>query len=366
MIFKIKRLKSRICIIHQIPKKFFNNLESARRFDDNLFPDWFNVFDRTALRAKFETVYNKYKAIQTPRNRLRIIEAFTNNNKIFELCQNSPDTDPVKIKSLPKRIQKPLRILFEHLYDESIHHPGFLELVGNDTIRKAMLRFQDDNGYSIICPFCGLETFLILDGQRQPSLDHWLPKAVFPQSAVNFNNLVPMGNACNAAPAKGVKPVIYADNTNNRTAAYYPYREHAGVDMRFTFINEPAASNINKNDWRFQIMPADAADTDIFNSWLSIFNIQKRYDGFFEYLFDGSRWERHYRKYLEDNEIAPADNIAGLKESFRKWKNNFNAYAQPGALLYVHFIDYLINRASDGFLYGIGRFINNNFQMPAV
>lgn len=353
MITKVEKLSTRIGLIQQIPKMFFRNIENSLVFGNHLFPAWANtLFERTHLQRKFLLVFNKYKAIKTKKSRDRIVAAFDHSNRIKDLCNNSAGSQIIEINDLPKSIRKAIEELFEYLYIKAINYPQFNIYVG-DSVNLAIDRFIIKNGIEV-CPFCGIEGFINIAGQARLELDHWLCRSLFPMSAVNFNNLFPIGSACNARPAKGSLNIL-VDNpaTKNRIQAYYPYLAHNGLNISFLFINEPTIAGISDADWRFALNPISAADQSIFDSWNSTLNISIRYKDYHrKNIFP--MWEADYKRFIEDDhDLRHAQTIVELKANFRIWRASFPLKGRPGAILYRSFIDYLINRAQDPYLYGL-------------
>ena len=353
MITRLNRLTTGISIIQEIPEMFFREIENSTAFGNHLFPIWFQtVFGATSLNKKFEAVYNKYKAIKNKANRDKIVSAFTYNNQIESLCNNQVGSLIIELSNLPKSIEKELDTLFLHLYNSGINYHLF-ESHAADTLKKAIDRFIITNGIEV-CPFCGLEGFLNIEGQSRIALDHWLCKDLFPMSAVNFDNLFPIGSKCNERPAKGSKNILI-DNpvTKNRIEAFYPYLAHNGISTTFRFINEPTISGISDSDWVFSMKPINAAEQNIFNSWNSTLNISIRYlDYHRKNIFP--MWEADYRRYIEDDhDIKHAQTIDELKNNFRLWKASFPIKGRPGAILYRSFIDNLINNSSNAYLYSL-------------
>lgn len=352
IITQIHKTKTRLSIINNIPKKFFLKIEESENFGNHLFPSGIiDVFDNTTLKNKFEEVYNVYKGIINPILRLRIVNAFTQSNKIEELCSNAPNTEMVLLNDLPLVIRPSIDKLFLYLYNSAINYHEF-QTYTNDTLRKTIDRFIINNKI-VICPFCGLESFTNIEGQARLSLDHWLCKDFFPMSAVNLNNLVPIGQSCNQRPAKGNKNVLL-DELNNRINAYYPYSSHNGINVTFNFINEPNGHNIENANWSLIIEPVNPIDNSRFQNWMSIMNIDIRFKDF---LRKGvfPLWEVDYIEHIsdDDNDLAPATNIDELRYNFSNWKSTFKIKGRPGSLIYRAFIDYLIERASNEYLTGL-------------
>lgn len=362
MIIQIKKINSRLAIIHNAPKLFFKRIEDSNSFGNHLFPSWISIFDNTDLKLKFEDVYNKYKRIKSKRERDKIVNAFFHTNQVFKLCDKDAHTLMIELGELHHSIRNSIKELFLYLYNKSINYNDFIAYVGGDNISKIIKLFIKENGI-LVCPICGLESFSVIDGQVRPSLDHWLYKAKFPMASVNFNNLVPMGDACNRAPAKGAKNVLIDQNTNNRTVAYHPYIPHSGISTSFCFINEPSINGISDSDWSYSMVAQNHLEQDKFLNWCCIFNIERRYKDFFRTLIF-EMWEEEYKEFVEDDDsgLSHAETILELKNNLKIWKSTFQIKKRPGATQYRDFIDFLINQASDAYLYGIGRNLENTVK----
>jgi hypothetical protein len=354
MITTLEKVKTRVAIIHNIPKKFFEEIEASVAFGDHLFPSWANtVFAPTDLKAKFRAVYNKYKSIKTKVNRDRIVNTFIHSNQIENLCANTPGVLMITLDDLPASIRKDIDKLFLYLYNTAVKYHGF-ETYVNDTVRESINRFIVKNKM-VVCPFCALESYTNIEGQARLPLDHWLNKDKFPMVSVNFNNLVPIGKDCNPRPAKGDKNVLVDQAPPNaRITAYYPYQNHGETNPVFNFVNEPSVNPIADADWTFSLTPNNPLEQNIFDNWVSTMNITTRYlDYFRKNIFP--MWENDYIEFINDpdNNYAHAQNILELKANFGFWRSTFKTKARPGAFLYRSFIDYLINRASNAYLQGL-------------
>jgi len=353
MITRLQRLNTGLSILQEIPSAFFMAVENSVAFGNHLFPAWADgVFSATSLVNKFEAVYIKYKAIKTKANRDKIVNAFTHNNRIEDLCSNQTGALVIELNDLPKVIHKELDALFLYLYNNALNYHLFQTHV-TDTLKDSIDRFIRENGLEV-CPFCGLEGFLNIEGQSRIALDHWLCKDLFPMSAVNFDNLFPIGHDCNGRATKGSKNILIdGAATKIRVKAYYPYLAHGGITSSFGFVNEPTIHGISDADWNYTIEPRNMAEQDIFDSWCSTLNIPTRYlDYHRKNIFP--LWEADYKRFIEDDhEIGHAQTIDELRNNFRIWKASFPTKGRPGAILYRSFIDYLINNASNGYLYGL-------------
>lgn len=226
------------------------------------------------------------------------------------------------LDDLPACIRNDLDTLFLYLYNSAINYTPF-ETYVSDTLKKAIDNFIRINGIAI-CPFCGLEGFLNIEGQSRIALDHWLCKDLFPMAAVNFDNLFPIGHDCNGRATKGSKNILIdSPETKNRVKAYYPYLNHGGITSSFNFVNEPTINGISDTDWDYSINLAISTEQDIYDSWNSIMNISFRYlDYFRKNVF--LMWEADYKEFInEDHDMEHAQTIDELKENFKRWRAAF-------------------------------------------
>jgi len=353
MITKLQRLETKLKIIQEIPELFFSEIEDSTSFGDHLFPGWTNaVFRATSLKQKFELVYNKYKSIKTKTTREKIINSFVHSNQIENLCNNQTGLLIIELKELPKKIRKELDNLFLYLYNTALNYHIF-ETHVSETLKESIDAFILNNELEV-CPLCGIEGFLNLEGQSRIALDHWLCKDLFPMASVNFNNLFPIGAKCNERPAKGTKNILWDNNSpKNRVKAYYPYMNHSGISTSFNFINEPSIAGIKDEDWEFKLDPTNPLEIEIFNSWDATLNIKTRYLGYLrKNIF--LMWENRYKRYIEKHpHLEHANSIDELKTNFEHWKSTFDLKAVAGSIVYIPFIDFLINNASDAYLFGL-------------
>jgi hypothetical protein len=350
MLFNIVPLVSQLSRIQEIPSTFFQNIEASAIFDDNLFPAWTDTaFAATDLKAKFKTIYNKYKLIADPLERLKIRNAFLHGNQIQNLCNNQVGVLCIELNDLDESIRTEIDSTFQYLYKTAINYHGFTEFV-NDNLSTAIDRFILANDMQV-CPFCGLEGYTNLEGQSRIALDHWLCIDLFPFVAVNFDNLIPIGSKCNERPAKGDTNIL-KDEHGGRIRAYYPFLNHHRINTTFAYINEPSIVPLTDVDWVLNLIPNDPGEQYLFDSWNSIFNILVRYRDYFRKVIH-PLWENDYKRFIEDAGIGHADDTTELKEKFRIWRASFPLKARIASILYKAFIDNMINNTSEAYLFSL-------------
>jgi hypothetical protein len=350
MLINLVPLNTPLSRIQEIPTTFFQNIEEAEVFDDNLFPPWTDTaFSETDLKKKFKSIYDKYKLLVDPLERQKVINAFINNNLIANLCNNDAGTICIVLRELHESIRTEIDTAFLYLYKTAINYHGFETFV-NDNVSKAIDRFIESNRMQV-CPFCGLEGYSNLEGQSRIPLDHWLCKDLFPVTAVNFDNLIPIGTKCNERPAKGDTNILL-DDLGNRKRSFYPFVVHHEVVATFRYNALPSLNPMIDADWDLTIAPTEPMEQELFNSWNSVFNILTRYKDYYrKYVYP--LWENEYKAYIEDAGIGHAQNVEELKDKFRLWRASFPLRSRSASLLYRVFIDNMVNNVSDAYLYSL-------------
>lgn len=355
MITKIKHYRSRLAIIHNIPKIFFRKIDTANEFSDDLFPSWaVTVFKDTDLKKKFKKVYDDYKALPTNDKRLLVQECFKNTNKVQDLCEDTPVGIPIfTISHLPKNIQESIKTLFLYLYNNALKYQGFEKFV-DSSISKSIDKYLQINGNIQVCPFCGIESYFNIDGQARLPLDHWLDKSEYPVASVNYKNLIPIGSVCNGSGVKGNKNILLDGNKRRFDKVYYPLLKDLKIKVSFRFIDEPNTHEFPDDIWEINITTEDPNDQIYIESWDWIINLQKRYISYFKNIIFPC-WESTYKDFVDDpdNELSHASDELTFKNNLKKWKGSFKIKGEPGAILHRAFIDYLINDASMAYLYGL-------------
>lgn len=354
MITKIKHYRSRLAIIHNIPKSFFRKIDTSTEFNDDLFPSWaITVFADTDLTKKFKKVYDDYKGLANDDQRQKVQNCFKNTNKIQELCEDTPAGIVIyTLNHLPRAIQESIKTLFLYLYGSALEYHGFEEFV-DSSVSKSIDNYLRINSIQV-CPFCGIESYLNLEGQARLPLDHWLDKSEYPVASVNHKNLIPIGTNCNARGVKGSKNILLNGTNRRHPKVYYPLLKDLQVSVSFKFITEPKAVDFPDNSWKIEIKTNNPNDQIYIQSWDWIMNLKKRYKSYFKtHIFPC--WESEYKTFIieSNGELSHANTINDFRENLINWKRFYRVKGQPGAILYRAFIDYLLNRASDAYLTGL-------------
>lgn len=361
LVTNLQPMKTALSKLKEIPDTFFTKLEAAKHFDDDLFPSWLLdskgnqiIFGKaTELRNRFKAIFEKYKAITNKDERKKIVDTYFDTNKISSLCNNDDQLHCFKLTDLPEEIRKEIDVAFLYLYASALNHPPFEEFV-NANITDSLKDFAKANAIDI-CPFCGLEMLLQIEGQARLPLDHWLNKDSFPFASINFDNLVPIGTDCNSKGVKGCKDVLKDIKLRPKKRAFYPYAVHQGFNILITCTEQPNIDN-EYGSWNFSVTPNNHTEADLFESWNYIFNISTRYKSYFDdYLI--LNWKTRYIEFIKNDEdgidVVHAQNIDEFKYNLRQWKRTFKVKRIPASRIYLRFIDYLLDEATNEYLFGV-------------
>lgn len=220
-------------------------------------------------------------------------EGYSNNNNIEGLC-----TDKTIQPLLYKQIETEhpdLAKLFKSFYGNLYGSNSPFNLVIFGDLKKKLIpdhyfKLMEANKREV-CPFCGL---LHLKGNNhgcREAYDHYLPKAIFPFSPVNFKNLAPMCNECNSSykttkiPIEKSNPV---EDEETRKLAFYPYAEESPNIEFQVQINTADINSLCPDDIQIEIS-SDGNDEQV-ESWIRVFGLEERYKASLCSPDDGKAW----------------------------------------------------------------------------
>lgn len=225
----------------------------------------------------------------TPVDRKIIQDTLTNQNKIADLLNGTEQIQVIN-QTYPNVHEKAKDLFvfcFEKLTDLNVRASQY----------NLIFRSLADK----ICPFCGIERVMNPEETAQDQ-DHYLAKSIYPFSAINLRNLVPMCRCCNRDYKKDID--VIQNKLGVRRRAFDPYN---CVPPQIT-LNQTVVcvdSSPIKFEWSIEFLTSvNEAET-----WNAVFDIRTRYkrDVLDEY-FD--RWIRGFadkcskdraRKLLSDN-----------------------------------------------------------------
>jgi hypothetical protein len=224
--------------------------------------------------------------------------------KLFNLIRESNDIEnicmghykPKILDNTTKGVYGVLRGLFIDLYDQVLNGAPFNEHYST-TLRSHFDDFSILNSSITLCPLCGIGELKKHTDATRDQYDHYFPKAIYPLSAVNFKNLVPVCKECNSFDVKGETDTINV-STNNKLFFLYD-SQHKGITVTFEItVDDIYPENIQ---WDINFSNPDNKKDEI-ESWKTIYHIDSRYKGFVSARIE--KWYRHYWEFINDSDLA--------------------------------------------------------------
>lgn len=174
----------------------------------------------------------------TPEQRHDLLDAVRHDIG-FE-AYRADDSFEFQFQRLDPEVRKAGKKLLCSMYDQVFRKDGFKLDDSSLANRKSWEQaFRDANGELELCPACLMSIWEEpVDDRSMVDLDHFLPKAVYPQLAVHGLNLVPLCKGCNS-PVKGQQDPL-APGSGRLPSIWFPY-EAAGMeeaDLAFKVTNE--------------------------------------------------------------------------------------------------------------------------------
>jgi hypothetical protein len=351
MLFELTYIEDDINKINDVTSFFFSSTLELGVFSDLLVPDWFRpVFNGSpVLRNKFSLVFDLYHPLALDVKEA-ILQGIENDTDISTLCSDLSQK-PIFTSVQYKFAHEAIKDLFDHLYSDTLQKSALLNQAIGSSINSHFIKWKESNAFSV-CPFCGLENYTSVEGTNRDPYDHWLCKSKYPLSAVNFKNLIPIGDKCNQTSVKGEKDILHTDaEATIRRISFYPYFKHSGVKISLSCIIPPTAGY--KGEWDVIIVSNDPIDQNKVETWVEVFNLKIRYLSWIKLYLD--LWKDEFALYLEKNEIVLTATIEYVKEVIKNWKKSlFSMKIFPGVLLLEAYIEYLLNDADQSFVFAFG------------
>lgn len=169
-----------------------------------------------------------------------------------------------------------------------------------------------------ICPYCGRSYIYYADHPTKsnpntmvkPSIDHFLPKDVYPYLAVNYYNLIPSCTTCNNSPCKWTNDPI--GNTHDKEYLMHPYFFD---DNKISFSYKPTTRLYDKSYIKV-LMDCDNADLDLgYKTWLNLDQFYGKHNGMVKNLYvQLVGLQKAYQNYTGKTFSVPKDFIDRLPE----------------------------------------------------
>ena len=218
------------------------------------------TYNGNPLKDEVERIYEIFKGL-TPAVRTQVSEAFKTNNDIESLCNG---ITPVYLQALPDVVKDNIKPLFKWSYETLLEN----KLVAGDKMDyyNQLIIKNDFN----TCPCCGLIDFEPANSIRREAYDHYLPKATYPFTSVNFKNLIPLCYKCNSDRKSTKDPI------ENDRISFYPFStadHNIEIKLNYTADIDDDTKGLNFNDLEIIL----AGETDKIETWNWLFDIKDRY-----------------------------------------------------------------------------------------
>lgn len=275
MLLKSPLVNNGIEKLHNETSYFMTQIRPASKWSKSLFHKEFYdavVSVNPALEARYKTFFKEFKNLPVSRKN-EIIDEFTSHNSVRDLCRETQTITRHWCDPLYPKFAKAVNSLFVFMYEETLDRTSFKSFSGQSL--SDHYKAYRQACASSMCPFCGLEDYIDLHPELEgrDAYDHYLYKAGYPFAAVNPANLFPMCHECNTRFKKS-QDVLFKDDKVTRRRAAYPPDDNFDISIQIEdALLTPPKVLISLN------APANAQVTEKFNTWMSLLNIQKRYEG---------------------------------------------------------------------------------------
>ena len=244
----------------------------SQRCVNKLDTNFRKIYDKYKwLKISINDIYKECKSLSLTEKQL-ISNAFVANNRIEELCNGSQI--PVYLTSLPALVENKMKPLFIAMYEVLLERksvPG--------TKMNYYKAIQEENSFAN-CPCCGYMPFENVFSTAREDLDHFFPKATYPFSSINFNNLSPLCNKCNSDFKGDTDPI------ENNLQSFYTYQTNEtsikiDVSLDSEFINyaqrvlvSDSKEKVGNNIIKISLTGKEQGKID---RWDELYNIKNRY-----------------------------------------------------------------------------------------
>ncbi|ANW96017.1 hypothetical protein AXE80_06855 [Wenyingzhuangia fucanilytica] len=269
------------------------------------------------FNSSIEKIYKAFADINDDTFKLELIDYYSNNNNIEEICKNPKlpvlTYDDLKFKEA--NLHKELKAFYGNLYGSG--SPFNLADFGSLKTKLLPTHYKEffSSNKRGKCPFCGIRDLKGIHHTKKEAYDHYIPKGNYPFNSINLKNLAPMCNDCNSS-YKGTKSII--GTTTNRNKAFYPYaNSHPAItDFKITIdLKSNNIQNIEPNDLVLKIECAEY-DEEI-EAWKRVFGIDERYKALICNESEGNVW---FNMIVDGYNNAIAQGYSGSKKDFLNMK----------------------------------------------
>lgn len=283
-------------MLNDLVLQFFDRIENeSGPFDDRFFDaDFYDIVIRhpKIVKKQLVAIYNIFRRLDQ-NTRSLICSQIRNSNNIELICAGG--YAPVSLSNEVRGLKKLLRDFFINLYEQVLDGNAYRAKY-HTTLLDHFNEFRRVNKNITLCPTCGIGELKMAESRTRDQYDHFLPKSLYPFSAVNFENLVLSCKECNSFDAKGENDTI----TLSTGRLFYPFDfNHSQLSVSFAIATDnPKPENIV---WNISFV-SPAGKNDEIQSWKNIYDIDKRYQDFVKGRVE--KWYRFYWEFMNDNDLS--------------------------------------------------------------
>lgn len=272
----------------------------------------YSVKTGVTFENEIEKIYNIFKTL-TNDEKAKIKRSWKINNDIEKLCTKK--LKPRYLTDLPEVVKNDIKPLFSWCYTYLLNQK---EASGDklDYYKKLISLNEFES-----CPCCGMIDFELEDSKYREAYDHYLPKAVYPFSSVNFRNLVPICYKCNSDRKVTKNPI------ENTRVAFYPFKNHRNHKIVINFVIDKTKdlNKLTKEDIEINFI----GKKEEIETWDWLFDISERYTSKVKKYSKSmlKRVKNRYRHYKKlSNNITYDETIDFMIEEYSEEEytdNNF-------------------------------------------
>lgn len=250
-----------------------------------------------------------------------LCKAIKESNDIENICCGS--VRPIKTIQIPTAVKKLLVTLFKKLYKDVLFGDYFKLHYGDRKMHYHAFRQHANNGHEN-CPACGIRHMHTWVDDITDQYDHYLPKDIYPFSAVNFKNLVPICSDCNMAQVKHNDDIL-----SHTGKVFYPFDTgHQTINFEITIAQNDSV--LEKIEWRIDYSCA-AGKNDELTAWKAIYKIEDRHK---KHLRGSIKnWYKHYWDYMTDSDTGSESEAE--KRSYLRTKKSSSPFEYKCLSVYL-------------------------------
>ena len=275
---------------------FFNRIEFEKgNFSIDFFEKEFydNLVSRhkTILGKSFKSIYEITKTWRQPK-RTKLCNSIRNSNEIEQICKGI--IVPTKSTDIPTEVKDLLITLFQKLYNDVLFGKYFKPHYGDRKIHYHGFKRCLKNNYDK-CPTCGIRDLHNDKEDITEQYDHYLAKDIYPFSAVNFKNLIPICAECNSILVKKNDDIL-----QHSGKVFYPFEKKKKlIDIKLNIVkNDP--SDLKNIQWGVTYK-VDAGREDELIAWKAIYNVEDRHKKYTSGWIN--KWYGNLWNYLNDKKV---------------------------------------------------------------